>query len=192
MAQSQPVQKRLLRTGIGLIILGLMMVVATIALGACRLLPVRDDLVMAWSILAPVSFVLGHLLISIGTPDRGIKAVTLAAILCSPGPACLVVGLADSSGGGTEFDAGGPFICLACPICLVLAILSVIAIANAGKPSPTRPRRSDLCGQCGYNLTGLTESRCPECGTGFEPSLLPRLSADAGSEKGVAAGENSP
>ncbi len=23
------------------------------------------------------------------------------------------------------------------------------------------------CGKCGYNLTGLTESRCPECGTGF-------------------------
>ncbi len=23
------------------------------------------------------------------------------------------------------------------------------------------------CLTCGYNLTGLTESRCPECGTGF-------------------------
>ena len=26
-----------------------------------------------------------------------------------------------------------------------------------------------LCSKCGYNLTGLTESRCPECGTRFEP-----------------------
>ncbi len=23
------------------------------------------------------------------------------------------------------------------------------------------------CRRCGYNLTGLTEARCPECGTGF-------------------------
>ena len=25
------------------------------------------------------------------------------------------------------------------------------------------------CLQCGYDLRGLTESRCPECGTPFEP-----------------------
>ena len=24
------------------------------------------------------------------------------------------------------------------------------------------------CRRCGYNLTGLTEARCPECGAGFE------------------------
>ncbi len=28
---------------------------------------------------------------------------------------------------------------------------------------------SGHCQQCGYNLHGLTEPRCPECGTGFEP-----------------------
>ncbi len=32
-------------------------------------------------------------------------------------------------------------------------------------------RRADgICLQCGYDLTGLTEPRCPECGTPFEPS----------------------
>lgn len=29
------------------------------------------------------------------------------------------------------------------------------------------------CRKCGYNLRGLTEPRCPECSTEFDPSTLP-------------------
>ena len=31
-----------------------------------------------------------------------------------------------------------------------------------------RRRKLGLCVKCGYNLTGLTSPRCPECGTGFD------------------------
>ena len=31
------------------------------------------------------------------------------------------------------------------------------------------------CEQCGYRLYGLTAARCPECGRGFDPALLPAL-----------------
>jgi hypothetical protein len=31
------------------------------------------------------------------------------------------------------------------------------------------------CPQCAYNLTGLTENRCPECGTQFDPDDLRRI-----------------
>lgn len=31
-----------------------------------------------------------------------------------------------------------------------------------------------LCESCGYNLRGLTENRCPECGREFDPIRLPR------------------
>ena len=35
-----------------------------------------------------------------------------------------------------------------------------------------------ICKQCGYWLIGLTEPRCPECGTPFDPELLKRLRPD--------------
>ena len=31
---------------------------------------------------------------------------------------------------------------------------------------------SNCCCECGYNLRGLTEPRCPECGTPFDEKLL--------------------
>jgi hypothetical protein len=33
------------------------------------------------------------------------------------------------------------------------------------------------CQECGYNVTGLTDNRCPECGTEFDPDLLQRIAA---------------
>src|SRR4051794_5727084 len=30
-----------------------------------------------------------------------------------------------------------------------------------------RPSEAIVCPRCGYNLTGLTEARCPECGTQY-------------------------
>lgn len=32
------------------------------------------------------------------------------------------------------------------------------------------------CRSCGYDLRGLSESRCPECGTPFDPAIAERIS----------------
>jgi hypothetical protein len=52
-----------------------------------------------------------------------------------------------------------------CPIVL-FAAYPVLAFIR-GPVRRYRRRKRGLCTRCGYNLTGLTEPRCPECGTGF-------------------------
>ena len=52
-----------------------------------------------------------------------------------------------------KFPLYAPFLVAALPTFLVWRFL------------PKFPRGH--CRRCGYNLTGLTESRCPECGAGF-------------------------
>ena len=46
---------------------------------------------------------------------------------------------------------------------LVLSAYPVLAFVR-GPVRRWRRRKRGLCAQCGYNLTGLTEPRCPECG----------------------------
>jgi hypothetical protein len=55
-------------------------------------------------------------------------------------------------------------------------------MANPPDPSladpAVTPADSGLrCPRCEYNLTGLTENRCPECGTAFDPEELRRILA---------------
>ena len=59
-------------------------------------------------------------------------------------------------------------VCL--PLWLLLiafAIYPTIALIR-GPLRRRRRKRLSLCTTCGYDLTGLPETRCPECGTEFE------------------------
>ncbi len=59
---------------------------------------------------------------------------------------------------------------------LVLCLFSVLLYASILRWRIIHPRAPEVlhlrCERCGYNLTGLTEPRCPECGTPFDPKLL--------------------
>ena len=68
------------------------------------------------------------------------------------------------------------------PLWLIFPILvayPAIAFIRGPLRRWRRPRKG-LCRNCGYNLRGLTEPRCPECATAFDPKLLAaRSSLDA-------------
>ncbi len=59
--------------------------------------------------------------------------------------------------------------------CAVYPVLSAVAAAR----KRFRARRG-CCAHCGYNLTGLPEPRCPECGTKFVPRVLRQEKAGHG------------
>lgn len=54
----------------------------------------------------------------------------------------------------------GPWLIIAC-------FARWAPMANPPEDASPFPRR--YCGRCGYNLHGLTTTRCPECGEAFEP-----------------------
>jgi len=83
-----------------------------------------------------------------------------------------------SMGIGSECGSGHSRAVYTDPISIVSIPLWSVSILFAIYPivafirSPARRRRyrrkHGLCVKCGYNLTGLSESRCPECATEFE------------------------
>ncbi len=48
---------------------------------------------------------------------------------------------------------------------LYILIASVTALAAYRRLLRLRKGDTPFCGRCGYNLTGLTSPRCPECGS---------------------------
>jgi hypothetical protein len=69
-----------------------------------------------------------------------------------------VAGQPQSAVHGLCATYGLPILCVAFVIVVTFGLVSV-------------PQRADPshCGECGYDLHGLREPRCPECGTPFDP-----------------------
>lgn len=96
------------------------------------------------------------------TPGRKLATSVVAV---SAQPVGFVLGLILS---GRDKDFGW-FLCAVMP-----SLLFVVGTTAVWVPIPRFRRRRDVdptlrvpCPDCGYNLRGLTEARCPECGGQF-------------------------
>jgi len=78
------------------------------------------------------------------------------------------IGIVHAWGGGVPFW-GPAALLLVCP---AIALMS-------GPIRRRRRRKRGECVKCGYNLTGLPEPRCPECGTVFVPKPCPVATTEA-------------
>ena len=64
-----------------------------------------------------------------------------------------------------------PFAWMGLIYLLVMAFPMIMALSTGGKSGPTAWH----CTQCGYFLFGITQPRCPECGTGVEQQVFEQI-----------------
>jgi hypothetical protein len=68
-----------------------------------------------------------------------------------------------------SFD--GRSIWVAIPLWAIALFFASYPIVTLYKWKFVKNSCSGHCLKCGYNLAGLTEPRCPECGTRFAPAV---------------------
>jgi hypothetical protein len=56
-----------------------------------------------------------------------------------------------------------------------LMVVSIVAVLYVCEKVVLLERRAFTCRKCGYDLHGLTETRCPECGETFDPAERERI-----------------
>ena len=88
------------------------------------------------------------------------------AILSFVGMVVLIAWPSRQSGVPSTVLTRVPFWVLRLLFLLFASTLIACAVGSRRRPKP------GFCDQCGYNLKGLTEPRCPECGTTFDQELL--------------------
>jgi hypothetical protein len=109
---------------------------------------------------------LGFLLLEYSTPHRWIRlSLTLSFVALALVTYAAVQALPSKSEPGSAIQSYGA---LYGPWIVGLGLLSLL-LGVFVVPRRIRPGH---CPACGYELRGLTEPRCPECGTPFDPKLL--------------------
>lgn len=111
--------------------------------------------------LGGISTILGLVMIFIGLAARYRRAVLVGIVHCAMfGLLVALIGVT----GWSPSEAQYPFLWIGAVYVGTIIPLSVHAWRGA--PPTHHPFE---CRKCGYLLYGLTEPRCPECGTPFEP-----------------------
>jgi hypothetical protein len=150
----RPVVRGLLYTAVGwcLIAWGLIWVEVETVLGTGPALTILGILIMAagWKV--------------------DVRAVLIGAAHCG---ICVMFVLLVNLYVWSPADAHQPFVVMG--VIYIVALIPITIWVAHTLPPPGVP--FGTCAHCGYLLWGLSEPRCPECGTGFDTSMLPALQA---------------
>ena len=140
------------------------MLVAVLFVGSAGVLGMIDAVVSVWGFgLALIA--LACILIGARYPTRpSLIAAPLAAIAYG-----VVYGLFTQPKGLVDLtDYALTYTCVAGFCFLLTGLFSILALDRHPWPPPDTNR----CKKCDYLLIGLTEPRCPECGTPFDREKL--------------------
>jgi hypothetical protein len=111
---------------------------------------------------------LACILLGAGCPHLyGVLAAPVAVFVY-----CLVYGLFTQPAGVLDLTNHALAACCTAVFCFLLTGLFAI-LSNERTPEAHR------CAQCDYLLVGLTEPRCPECGTPFDRDKLGAVTDDS-------------
>jgi uncharacterized paraquat-inducible protein A len=104
---------------------------------------------------------------------------------------CAVIGLTLTAKQAQRFDWSGYLMLTGLAMMIAWLVATIILWQETALERAQRVRMANrsaiTCPACGYNLTGLGEARCPECGAKFTLDEL--FAAQPGAEAGAEAGE---
>lgn len=116
-------------------------------------------------VTGPIIAVIGIASVPLGIRGKYAWALLVGVANCA---ICLLFWMLVLTLDWSPQDAHVPFAVMG--LAYTLATLPLAIRATRRAPASVSPW---ICVRCGYLLYGLSEPRCPECGTPFDPALVP-------------------
>jgi hypothetical protein len=152
----------------GLVLMPLGFVIPVIAI--VRREPIGSEWFTYYS--GAITCVLANLLILIASRKMSMRILALLAIasIAAAIYSVNVPGVSHTEMQGPGYFYAMLFVCILLPLSVLLLLMVFVGGILEARRNPSLEGH---CTHCGYNLKGLTEHRCPECGTAFDPTAEP-------------------
>jgi hypothetical protein len=147
--------------GISLVVIGYLMLFDCIPLSRQRRLPTGD-----YSLALAIGA--GSLGLVFSAPRAKLLGISGFLVVCLAEAMAIVPNITGSRVGEANMGAVLAAFVILIPLGVLVGIGAFVASLISLTKAP-----SGCCAKCGYDLRGLPEPRCPECGTPFDPKAVP-------------------